>query len=135
MLHKGLRRLDISKMDLIGGVTSGVCAIHCISIPLLLSFGTFGGLSIASHTVFDIVVIGLAIIIATWASIRGYERHHSWSPILIMILGTSMLLCGWFLNGSSSHFVMALGGSFLAFGHYWNYRLRTPSYRSVNRIS
>ena len=117
-------------MDLIGGVASGICAIHCVAIPVILSLGTVGGLSFSTHNTFDVVVMIVTITFGIWASVKGYSSHSSLKPIFTMLSGALILVIGWMINNMSGHMAMGIGGSLLAIGHYWNYKLRSSLYLS-----
>lgn len=74
--------------DTLGQVLSAVCAVHCVTTPLVMTLApaatsVFGG----AHPVLLVLVIGVAL----WAFIPGYRCHHNLRVVGLAVLGISLL--------------------------------------------
>lgn len=73
---------------MVGQVLSAVCAVHCVSTPLLLSLLPAAGSVLGgAHPVLFFVVVSVAV----WAFVRGYRRHHRGEAALLALVGISLL--------------------------------------------
>lgn len=108
-------------IDKLGIITSGLCAIHCIALPLLLSFGIIGGFNDGFHDTTELVVIIVSTILALWSIYNGLNGHGRLLPQLFIALGATIILIG-ALTHFYSHAFMAFGGLLLVVGHWRNWR-------------
>jgi hypothetical protein len=111
-------------IDIAGLFTSGLCAIHCLALPLLFSLGFFTSLthSVAHHSI-ELIVYGITLIFASTAVINGWRKHANAQPLILFGLGFSLVTCGLLMDSNIGHVIMATGGLFIAFGHFLNYSL------------
>ncbi len=111
--------------DFLGFVASMLCAIHCATLPLILTFSALSGLSfLANHTI-EFVFLAISAIIATWSLIPSFRKHHhNPMPLYLVALGFTFLVSARFLpHGFAEHFITAIGGSIVAISHILNWRL------------
>ena len=117
-------RID-SPIDVMGMIISGLCAIHCVSLPILLLTGLAVGFSSMGpvHDKVEISIMLLSTIIVTWAMMRGFKAHGDRKPVIWALIGIALLFIGFFWINTAGHLIMALGGIFVAIGHLVNLRL------------
>lgn len=117
-------RLPHKQLDILGVFISGLCAIHCAALPLLMAFLPLLGLSFLLNETLEKTLLVFAVTLALWSVAQGYKHHHRF--ILFGVwLGAALLIgAQWFLH----HEVLAIGGALgLASCHFLNYRfLHTP---------
>jgi membrane-bound ClpP family serine protease len=114
-----------SVADKLGMFLSGLCAIQCAMLPILLSVSAvvpnwahFG------HGWVWLTVIGA---IALWSFSRGWQKHRSKRVISLFLLGFSFLIAGTLMEDrvhiivESSMFV--IGGVLMVLAHWRNYQL------------
>ena len=108
-------------VDQIGIITSGLCALHCAAIPILLSFGILGGTSGLMHDKIELVVIIASACLGFWSILNGLIGHGRIIPQL-MIGGGAMLIIAGLSSSFLGHGFMAIGGCMLLYGHWLNWR-------------
>lgn len=114
-------------IDVVGFFTSGLCALHCMAIPVLLGLGLLDGvLAGLAHGIVEWAVYGVAMIFAGTAVFSGLQTHASRLPLLLFILGFVVISSGMLMHTGIGHLMMALGGLLVASGHFWNLRLQKP---------
>ncbi|MFT4567631.1 MAG: hypothetical protein ACI9FN_002598 [Saprospiraceae bacterium] len=118
-----MNRLINNKVDIMGIVASGACAIHCAALPILFSLGILGGATTsAAHHSMELGVLIISLGLASWSSYRGWQSHKRLSPQLTIGLGMALILFGFLVATPANHSIMALGGFVLVMGHTWNHR-------------
>ncbi len=114
-----------SVADKLGIFLSGLCAVQCAMLPILLSVSAvvpnwahFG------HGWIWMTVIGA---IALWSFSRGWQQHRDKFVVLLFILGYSSLVVATLLEDKVSIIVesamFVLGGTLMVMAHWRNYRL------------
>lgn len=119
MLQKESKRWQSSKVDSIGMISSGLCALHCAALPILFSLGAIGGISSAAHNSFELLALMASIGIAAWSTWKGLKSHGRLAPQLLIAFGMLVLILGFL---SSMHGIMAFGGMLLVGGHWFNHK-------------
>lgn len=109
--------------DTIGQVLSAVCAVHCVSTPLVLSMApaaasVFGG----AHP----VLLVLVVVVGLWAFVPGYRCHRSARVIGLAVggviaLGVAALAFEGNLLAETG--VSLLGATLMMSAHWLNRRL------------
>ena len=86
------------RWDLVGGIVSMICAIHCLALPVLLPLA-------AAYIHSPLVEIGLmvaAILVGGRALRHGYARHKFHLPVILFSCGISLIIIGnWILTGGT----------------------------------
>ncbi|MGH1434579.1 MAG: MerC domain-containing protein [Lewinella sp.] len=116
-------RLIRSYLDIMGFSASFLCAIHCLLMPLILSFGLVGGLSWLESPLVEWTFILSTLILASWSLLGSLPHHHNKRPLIIAAIGFIIILGVHFLEHVVGHFVSAIGGVLIAYAHYVNWRL------------
>ncbi len=110
-------------LDFAGFAASFICAIHCISMPILLSIGMVNsGHFLHNHT-FDTVIIIIGICIAAMSLFSDYKMHKSKTPLTLIFIGFTVLIFGLKLGHDLPHILMSVVGSiFVASAHIINWK-------------
>lgn len=113
-------------LDILGFSASFLCAIHCVLLPLVLSFGLAGGLPwLESHSL-ELVLIFSTLIMASWSLLGSWPKHRKIEPMLLASLGFVIIFGVHLLEGDLAHYFSAVGGALIAYAHYINWRLLHP---------
>ncbi len=111
--------------DIIAVTSAILCALHCLALPILLSFSAFAGLYILQNPVIEwfFIAFGLVLIVVSlWPSFR--RIHRTKLPLWIASFGFLFLVVSrldfseWWEAGNT-----ALGASLVAYAHYKNWSL------------
>lgn len=116
-------RLIRSYLDILGFSASFLCAVHCLIMPLILSFGLFGGLSWLESPIVEWTFIISTLIMASWSLLGSLPRHQNKQPLFIAAIGFGVLFGVHFLEHHIGHYFAAIGGVLIAYAHYLNWRL------------
>lgn len=109
--------------DTIGQVLSAVCAVHCVSTPLVIAMAptvasVFGG----AHPVLLVLVIAVGL----WAFVPGYRCHHS-NKVLGLALGgvVALAVAAFAFEGNlvAETGVSLVGASLMMGAHWLNRKL------------
>ncbi|MFT5918104.1 MAG: hypothetical protein ACJAWV_004424 [Flammeovirgaceae bacterium] len=114
------------QIDLVGFWVSTLCAIHCIAVPLLLTFSAFGSLHFLANPAIESVVIFFSVCIAFSSLVPSYRnKHHKIHPILFMAIGLVGIGFGRIFHDFEAIEIggTVLGGFFIAYAHLLNWRL------------
>lgn len=115
-------KTKVSKASVIGFSASILCAIHCMAMPFILSFGVLGGMNFGSGLEFG--MIGISIIFGIWSIGTGYKKHGNRLVVALFVTG-ALLLSTYFLFAHSIlvHTFNTLGGLMVAASFFWNFRI------------
>ena len=84
--------------DKMGVLTSAVCIVHCIALPMILVFLPTLVLTSGhgNHTIweeiFHFLILFAIIFFAAIAFYRGYKRHNDIRPIRYLVAGLSLVI-------------------------------------------
>lgn len=118
--------------DRIGIGLSGICAIHCLLVPVVISliplWPAFEELHGYTHLFFFLAIAPTVIL-----SLRN--RNESLSITIFLILGVSIIFLAWLFNESLGEYgeagVTLIGSLMLIRGHWLNYQnKRSPKLRN-----
>lgn len=114
-------------LDKAGAAISWVCAVHCLLMPLVLSFVPLLGISFLAHNGFEYVFVGLSISVALLSLLPAYFRQHGKiRTLLLFISGISFVILADvvfedILFGKLAFVV--LGAGLITISHFINRRL------------
>tara|TARA_B100000886_G_C20379050_1_gene473125 strand:+ start:740 stop:1120 length:381 start_codon:yes stop_codon:yes gene_type:complete len=118
-------KTKILSIDIIASTSSFLCAFHCISIPVILSFSSLNSLRFLDNQYLEwsFIILGLFFIISSlWPSYK--KKHHKIKPLLFAIIGFAFILIGK-LDFTETWEILntVIGSSFVCFAHYlnWNF--------------
>ena len=108
--------------DGVGIFTSALCAIHCVALPLLAGILPLIGLEFLRRPLFEYGMIGLALIIGSWAIGHAYWRHHRrMGPSLLFAAGMIALIAKEVWSDYEWYF-LPFAVAFILAAHILNYR-------------
>ncbi|WP_049722369.1 MerC domain-containing protein [Gilvimarinus polysaccharolyticus] len=100
---------------------SGLCLIHCIATPVLLSLGSLGLIgSIFTSEWFHAVLFAPIAILALVSLPSGWKRHRRWPPSVAAFTGLALLLAAMFAPHEAEAILSISGGLLLIGGHLGN---------------
>ncbi|WP_394751053.1 MerC domain-containing protein [Spongiimicrobium salis] len=118
-------RIKNDTLDIIAVSSSLICAIHCIVIPVLLSFSALSSLHFLENPYIEwaFTIFGLLFVfISLWPSFK--KNHHQIKPLLFAALGFTLILIGRFQFNLLWEIGNTVIGAFLvAIAHYFNWQL------------
>jgi hypothetical protein len=109
-----------SRLDRVGILLSGLCAVHCVLGVVLVGIFGLGGEALLSP---EIHRIGLAIALAVGLVSLGFGvlRHGRIAPLVIGGIGLSLMAAALFVDHGLPEAVLTiLGVSLVAFAHIRN---------------
>lgn len=115
-------RLIRSYLDVMGFSASFLCAVHCMLMPLVLSFGLVG-LSWLESPLVEWTFILSTLVLASWSLLGSLPDHNNKRPLIIAAIGFAIIMGVHLLEHLVGHFVAAIGGTLIAYAHYVNWRL------------
>ena len=69
-------RTKTKMLDKLGIWASGLCAVHCVSLPVLLPVAPLIGASFFAQDWFEHAILVTSLIVGFWAMLSGYYRYH-----------------------------------------------------------
>lgn len=110
--------------DRIGMIATGLCIMHCLTLPLLvpvlLAWGAPALADPSIERLFLLVTLAFAVVIM----LRSSRIHHRrYSPLLLAATGGLCYLFKGSVGESLEPAMVALGGLMIIGAHVWNLRL------------
>ena len=110
-------------IDIIASTSSFLCALHCLSVPIILSFSSLNSLRFLDNQYLEwsFIILGLFFVISyLWPSYN--KKHHKIKPLLFAILGFVFILIGK-LDFTETWEILntVIGSSFVCSAHYLNW--------------
>lgn len=111
-------------LDAIGFSASLICALHCAVVPLLLTFSALGSIGFLNDPWIELSMIVISFILAVSSLLPCYfGHHHRLSPLLLALLGFSLITIGRLVSAEAYEILMtSTGGFVIAIAHYTNWR-------------
>ena len=79
-----------TQLSIIGTSASLLCAIHCLSLPILLSAGALGLSNLFSNPLVEFSLISISIIFGVLVISKGYAKHKK--GLIVFLFTSSALL-------------------------------------------
>lgn len=81
-----------SRLDVAGGVVAGVCAVHCVVMPMLIAFGGLGLLGAVVSERLEVVFVATSLVIGLASLGPAFLREHRDPvPLLLFAVGFGAL--------------------------------------------
>jgi len=111
-------------LDFLGFSASLLCAIHCISLPILLSVGTLSGLAWLENELLEHGIILFSFIVASWSLGQSYFKYRTkLDAIIIVTIGFGFIFAAHTLVENLEPILMMIGGCCIAFAHFLNWKM------------
>ncbi len=122
MKHK----LWLSNLDFWGMTASLLCAIHCLSLPILLTFTSLGIFTFLENPWFEFMMFSIALCIASTSLLTDYFKYHrNFVPLKWALLGFLLIGIGFvWVSEFWEPFFSGIGGLLVAISHVLNWRIR-----------
>ncbi len=128
MNHESLSSVSAttSLTDRLGMALSGLCAVHCLVLPLALPF--LGTLASFVHSEWTHAILALLIVpTVVFTSWRGYKHHGKTEVVWLLVVGALAVLLALVAGhqGAGEQVEMAvttLGSALLITGHWQNHK-------------
>ena len=114
-------------LDAIAVVLSGVCVLHCLALPLLLTISPILNVTLLSETVFHVLLLVFILPTSVIALTIGCRSHKDKITLVLGALGLSILTITAFFGHqlvglTGERILTSFGGLILASAHIQNYR-------------
>jgi len=111
--------------------TSVLCLVHCLAVPLVVSFFPAFAKVAELPEWFHLVLVLLALPISGWAMAAGFRRHGAIMPVAWAITGVLLMTLGvsggWSLAAETG--ITVVGSISLMLAHFLNWRARLAAFR------
>lgn len=120
--------IQSTTLDKFGIILSGVCMVHCLVAPVIVTLLPILSLNVLSeHLLFHTLMLWLVLPTSCIALFLGCRKHKKMSILATGILGMSILVIaaifGHDIFGERSEkIVITIGGMIIALSHYLNFR-------------
>lgn len=114
-----------ANLDFLGFSASIACALHCATIPLVLTLSSISNLGFLENPLLEGGILLLGAIIALLSLLPGYyKKHHKISPLILIVTGFMIILGGKFQDQALHEGIFtAIGAALVAAAHYSNWKL------------
>lgn len=114
--------------DNIAIACSGLCLVHCLVTPILMSLALFGAVSSVLESPWIHLLMLIPVVILALLSLPfAYSLHGSYIPMILVVLGISALISTFFLPENYEFWITIPAAIFIMTGHFWNRQLTTKS--------
>ena len=118
------RIFNLEFVDTTGACLSVACAIHCLSMPLLIAVLPLIGLGFLANERAEMYLILGAIGLAVGSLAWGVRHHRSWRALLILIVALAFITTSrTAVEGTFEMVFYSIGGILLASAHLVNRHL------------
>jgi hypothetical protein len=110
--------------DAAGIWISGICAVHCLLLPGLLSITSFSGLVLITDPLIENGVLIVSALLGISSLLFSYFRHHGkGTAITVLMLGVLLIAVSRFIEGVNEQALASSGAALVAVAHFVNARL------------
>lgn len=114
------------KIDLLSIGISGVCAIHCLALPLIITLLPALASTPLSEEHFHQFLALTVIPLSSLALFLGCRQHRDWKLLLVagpglFLLGFTALLGHDYLGENGEKLFTLVGATLLAYSHFLNF--------------
>ncbi|WP_315853253.1 MerC domain-containing protein [Alteromonas oceanisediminis] len=111
-------------LDKLGIWVSGLCALHCLALPLLLPILPFVASSFVAEVWFERTILSLSILVGATALLIGFYRHHRQRyPLFALAAGAAIYWNKDIFGEAYEPITIALGAGLIIAAHLMNLRL------------
>lgn len=108
-------------LDSLGFSASFLCALHCASLPLILTAISASSFSFLANPFFEVSMILVSVLIGLSSLLPSYKNHKNIVPIASLLIGFSFIFSGHFVVPDYLESIVTPIGAFIvAFSHLIN---------------
>ena len=112
------------KLDALSMLISGLCMVHCVVLPLLVSTLPVMGIEVMENPWIELTTIVFALWVGGMAVIKGYRKYHRKSFIVWLFVAGMLVMASANAAGEGHEATMKTAGVLLVgIAHLLNYRL------------
>jgi hypothetical protein len=113
----------MKKKEKLGVGLSMACAIHCMSMPFLVTLFPILGAEWFNETI-EIILVGGSILLALWILGNDFFKHHkSYEPLSWAMIGFLIIISGHFIQNFEI-WTAFIGGVFLVIAYWRNIKIK-----------
>ena len=113
-----------SFLDKLGIWASSLCAVHCLSLPILIPLIPLVGASFFAQNWFEKTILSISMIVGFWALLSGFYRYHrQLYPLYSLVLGGLIYWNKGMFGDSYEPFTIAVGAMLIVGAHIANLKL------------
>jgi hypothetical protein len=110
-----------ARLDLVGTGVSLVCALHCMTMPLLATVLPLAGAGVLLGGSLEILFTVASVALASGSLCWGFRWHRRWRVLIVLGAALTMIAVGRFLTNETYELVcVVVGAVVLAGGHLLN---------------
>ena len=111
-------------LDKLGIAATALCALHCLSLPLIVVLFPLLGASFIALEIFELVVLLITMLLGTVALYSGYRYHHHRSyPFILLYFGGFLYWYKHELEPAQQPVLIAIATVLIILSHVLNIRL------------
>jgi hypothetical protein len=112
-------------LDTTGFWASAICAVHCIAVPVLLSFTAFSSLAFLEDASIEYAILSVSVLIGVTSLLPSYFNHHQkLTALLILLIGFVLIGISRFTRVELLESLLTSGGALtVATAHVVNFKL------------
>jgi len=123
MIARVMNRFFGNHLDFFGFSASLICAVHCISLPLLLAFGSVTVAKWMANPILEWSFILVSAIIVLASIFPSYRKHGKAMVLVMAVFGLFLIGVDHLAHLHIIHHVLsAIGGVLIASAHFLNWR-------------
>ena len=110
------------RLDRLGIMLSGLCAVHCLLGIVLVTLLGLGGEAFLAPAIHR-TGLALAVLVGIVTLGLGMRRHGQIAPLVIGTCGIALMACGLAVNHGAEEAILTVAGvALVAFAHIRNLR-------------
>lgn len=102
-----------------------LCAIHCISLPFILSAGALGLTQVIQNPLIEFSLIAVSILIGFPVIKKGYANHSKKYILVLFAVSALFLITFGIIFHSHESSISSIGGIGIALSFFLNWRANT----------
>lgn len=113
-----------SKLDRLGIWITSLCALHCLLLPIFISFAPLIASTFVAEAWFERTILSFSILIGFAALFIGFSKYHrQLYPIYSLTLGALIYWNKDIFGHDFEPFILGIGALFIIVAHFANLRL------------
>jgi hypothetical protein len=96
-------------LDWFGTIISGLCAVHCLALPIVFTTLSLGGFVLRYGAQVEATMLAASLSLACVSLVPGYFRHRNGDPVRFCLAGSIFLLAARLVTEFSPHWLSAVG--------------------------
>jgi hypothetical protein len=114
-------------IDKFGMTSSLACAVHCMAMPLIVTFLPYIGLSFIASETFEWILLLVSASLGISSICMGYKTHRDKRVSILLSVGLGLLILGRYAHendwGYQGVIILVAGGLSMALSHWLNNKL------------